>query len=79
MPISPEAARVRSRMGGKLSQNPYADVTAEKAELKFVTLAERMREVIDNPPTLSPEQIDKLRALLPPVSDTPSMDDSRAA
>lgn len=68
MPISPESAKVRARIAGRKSQNPDADVTEEKRELQILTLEERIRRAVESAPPLTPEQIERLRALLPPVA-----------
>lgn len=66
MPISPETAKLRARIAGRKSQNPDADVTEEQRELRTLTLEEHIRRVVENAPTPTPEQIARLRALLPP-------------
>jgi hypothetical protein len=67
MALSPEAAKVRGRIGGKRRQDPHADITEEQRELKTLTLEDHIRRVVDSAPTPTPEQIARLRALLPPV------------
>jgi hypothetical protein len=67
MPISPDAAKLRARIAGKKSHNPDADVTEERRELKALTLEEHIQRVISTAPVPTPEQLSRLRALLPPV------------
>ncbi|MBU3870255.1 hypothetical protein KN815_41300 [Streptomyces sp. 4503] len=67
MPISSEAAKVRARIAGKKRQNPDADVTDDQRELKMTTLEDYVQRVIASAPLPTPEQIARLRALLPPV------------
>lgn len=66
MPISSESARVRARIAGRKRQNPDADVTSDQRELKTLTLEEHIRQVVDNAPAPTPDQIARLRALLRP-------------
>lgn len=67
MPISPEKAHLRARIAGRRRQNPDADVTEEQRELRALALAERIRRDVESAPPLTPEQIERIRALLPPV------------
>lgn len=67
MSISPETAKIRARIAGRRRQTPDADVTEEQRELKTVTLEEHIRRVVETAPIPTPEQIARLRDLLPPV------------
>lgn len=67
MPISPDAAKLRASIAGKKRHHPDADVTEEQRALKALTLEEYVQRVISTAPVPTPEQLDRLRALLPPV------------
>ncbi|GAA2657487.1 hypothetical protein GCM10010307_72280 [Streptomyces vastus] len=67
VPISPETAKLRARIAGRRRQDPNADITEEQRELKTLTLEERIRRVVESAPPLTADQIERLRALLPPV------------
>lgn len=66
MPLTPEAARIRARIGGRKRQNPDADVTDDQRKLKVVRLEEHIHDVLSNAPMPTPDQIARLRALLRP-------------
>ncbi|MBG0853813.1 hypothetical protein I2W78_18650 [Streptomyces spinoverrucosus] len=67
MSISHEKAQLRARIAGRKRQNPNADVADDQRELKTLSLEEHIRRVVENAPAPTPEQIARLRALLPPV------------
>ncbi|MEJ8668411.1 hypothetical protein WKI71_07110 [Streptomyces sp. MS1.AVA.1] len=67
MSISQEKAQIRARIAGRKRQNPNADVSDDQRALKTLSLEEHIKRVVESAPTPTPEQIARLRDLLPLV------------
>lgn len=65
VPVDPENRSTRARVAALQRHHPHAPETAtERAQFKADRLAEHIRRVVDSAPQLSPEQRDRLAALL---------------
>ena len=56
--------KTRSTIANTVKNNPDADVTDLRAQLKAERLEDYVRKVVDSAPPLSPEQRDRIAVLL---------------
>ncbi len=68
--LSPERRRARARAGGYARQGNHEAADAARRDAAVLALADHVREVIDGFPPLTPEQRDRLAALLRPAVET---------
>lgn len=58
--------QIRGRIAGRKSQNPDADVSDDLRDLRAIRLEEQIQRVVNAAPPPTPEQLERLRALLAP-------------
>lgn len=56
--------QIRARIGGTIAANPDADVTEDLRDMRVAQLEERIQRIVNAAPPPTPEQLERLRALL---------------
>lgn len=62
----PNWRQIRARIGGTVAANPDADVSEDLRDMRIARLEEQITRVVDEAPPPTPEQLERLRALLAP-------------
>ncbi len=62
----PNWRQIRARIGGTMAANPDADVSEDLRDMRAARLEEQIERVVSAAPPLTPEQLERLRALLAP-------------
>lgn len=69
--IDPEIARKRATIGGYTRRGNLEAAEQARRDLEIHQLEAHLRRIVESAPPLTPEDADKLRRLLPPVTDQP--------
>ncbi|MFD9584496.1 hypothetical protein ACFWBM_07395 [Streptomyces sp. NPDC059980] len=62
----PTWRQIRARIGGITAANPDADVTGDLRDMRVARLEEQIDRIVSAAPPPTPEQLERLRALLAP-------------
>ncbi len=65
-PLTPEGRHQRALLARATQLGHHAEAEDARRKLRVLTLAQRIAEVVEQPPKPTPEQLDELRRLLRP-------------